>query len=116
MENHMIAVLASAIQRSSNWWANPQEFDPDRFLSPETHSIAAWQAFEKGPRNCIGQQLAMLEAKVVLVVIARYFDFEASLKIDGPSVEGWGGRAYQELKTTASPKDGLPMRVKLSAE
>ena len=85
----------------------------DRFLDPERHDNAAWQPFEKGPRNCIGQQLAFLETKVVAVLTLRYYDTEAVFKKHGLSIPGYGGRAYQELQLTAKPKDGIPMRVKM---
>ncbi|OMP88889.1 putative sterigmatocystin biosynthesis P450 monooxygenase stcS [Diplodia seriata] len=35
----------------------------------------AWRPFERGPRNCIGQELANLEARVILAVAARRYDF-----------------------------------------
>lgn len=37
--------------------------------------ISAWRAFERGPRNCIGQELANLEARVILAMVARRYDF-----------------------------------------
>lgn len=36
---------------------------------------SAWRPFERGPRNCIGQELANLEARVILAVAARRYDF-----------------------------------------
>lgn len=35
----------------------------------------AWRRFERGPRNFIGQELAMLEAKVVIALVSRHLDF-----------------------------------------
>ncbi|KAH8799811.1 cytochrome P450 [Xylogone sp. PMI_703] len=122
MDNHMIAILASSMARDPELWNSPdpsitvQDFYPDRWFSPKTYNLAAWQAFEKGPRNCIGQQLAIVEAKVIMLLTLRWFDFQAVFKEGGKGVteiKGWGGRAYQELKLTAKPKDGIPMRVKL---
>lgn len=37
--------------------------------------ISAWRAFERGPRNCIGQELANIEARVVLACVMRRYDF-----------------------------------------
>lgn len=37
--------------------------------------ISAWRAFERGPRNCIGQELANLEARVILACVMRRYDF-----------------------------------------
>lgn len=42
------------------------------------HSIpaAAWRPFERGPRNCIGQELANIEARVILASVVGTYDFE----------------------------------------
>ncbi len=99
------------MHRSTDFWSNPTEFDPDRFIDPETNASPAWQPFEKGPRGCIGQQLSLLEGRTVAVLVLRYFDFEAVFAKDAPSIPGWGGQVYQELRTTASPKSGMPMKA-----
>jgi len=72
--------------------------------------------FEKGKRDCVGQQMATLEVRVMAVLTVRYFDFEAVFADHGLSVPGWGGRAYQELNMSAKPKDGIPMRAYLIGE
>lgn len=54
------------------------DFVPERWLSADTaRSVpaGAWRAFERGPRNCIGQELANMEARVILALSARRFDF-----------------------------------------
>jgi cytochrome P450 len=104
------------MQRDETLWDNPNEFDPDRFSAPRKGSTEAWQPFSTGPRRCIGQQLSIIEAKVICVLTLRWFDFESAINPEGPSIPGWGGRAYQELKVTAKPKDGIPMTVKLRSQ
>lgn len=37
--------------------------------------ISAWRPFERGPRNCIGQELANIEARVILACTMRRYDF-----------------------------------------
>lgn len=37
--------------------------------------ISAWRPFERGPRSCIGQELANLEARVILACTVRRYDF-----------------------------------------
>lgn len=37
---------------------------------------SAWRPFERGPRNCIGQELANIEARVILALTVRRYDFE----------------------------------------
>lgn len=54
-------------------------FVPERWLQKGTEDggipAAAFRAFERGPRNCIGQELATIEARVVMALVTRHFDF-----------------------------------------
>lgn len=65
----------------------------------------AWRPFEKGPRACLGQSLALLQLKIILVLTLRTFDFE--------TVYEDGSFMYQVLDVTAKPSQGLPTRVSL---
>jgi cytochrome P450 len=111
----MLLILGGAIQRDPRYFSSPNTFDPDRFLRPDFHpdSKSAYMPFEKGPRDCIGQQLAILEMKITLVLTLRYFDFETCYKEDAVKVEGWGDEAYVMKPLSGKPKDFLPMRVTL---
>ena len=44
--------------------------------------------FEKGPRDCLGQQLAIFEMKLALVLTLRFFEFETMYAEDAVSVPG----------------------------
>lgn len=67
---------AIMIQRDPEVYGHSaHDFVPERWLNGETVPAGAWRPFERGPRNCIGQELAVLEAKVVLALVARKFDF-----------------------------------------
>jgi cytochrome P450 len=46
--------------------------------------ISAWRPFERGPRNCIGQELANVEARVILACVMRRYDF---IKVGAGEVE-----------------------------
>lgn len=49
--------------------------------------ISAWRPFERGPRNCIGQELANLEVRVILACVIRRYDFTkvgaGEIEVDG---------------------------------
>jgi cytochrome P450 len=36
----------------------------------------AWRPFERGPRNCIGQELVNIEARIILVLALSRYEFE----------------------------------------
>lgn len=57
------------------WWENPQNFDPERF-SPERLAERpryTYLPFGRGPRVCIGEHFAMMEAQLVLALIAQRY-------------------------------------------
>ena len=68
-------------------------------------------AFSKGPQNCLGQELAMIESVLALVFTVRFLDFELNYPPGAVDLPIWGGKAYQTQGATAKPKDGMPMRI-----
>lgn len=109
------------IHRSPDFWSRPDDFIPDRWLVQPGHEFyptkGAWRAFEFGPRHCIGQELALLEMKVVLVLSIRRFQFRMPYDEwdqlhprKGPRHVA-GERAYQAVQ--GGPSEGMPCRVEL---
>jgi cytochrome P450 len=69
-----------SIQRDPTVYGDSAEtWVPERWLQNEVEgeglAAGAWRPFERGPRGCIGQELAMLEARLVLVMAVRRYDF-----------------------------------------
>ncbi|CAF1193211.1 unnamed protein product [Rotaria sp. Silwood1] len=68
-----ICIDLYALHHSEEHWHEPYKFDPSRFNQrhPDIHL-----PFGSGPRSCIGQNFAMLEAKIMLAMIIKRFRFE----------------------------------------
>ncbi|KAL5203088.1 hypothetical protein ABZP36_014040 [Zizania latifolia] len=60
------------------WGANADEFDPSRFAEGKSYHLGAYLPFGIGPTICVGQNLAMVEAKVALAMILQRFAFVVS--------------------------------------
>ena len=74
-----------AMHRDPALWEDPLRFDPDRFLPERSKGRSRWQylPFGGGPRSCIGDHFAMLEATLALATIVRAAEIE-SLDVDFP--------------------------------
>src|SRR5690606_37515499 len=76
----LISIPTPALHRSPYYYSEPEKFIPDRYLNNNLFPNDRWrtepfifQAFHSGPRNCIGQNLALMEARLVLgLTILRY--------------------------------------------
>ncbi|CAG8777697.1 14426_t:CDS:2, partial [Racocetra fulgida] len=61
------------------WGKDAKQFDPKRFLNSEDGlrpNRFKFAAFHAGPRNCVGEQFATLEAVMLTILILKEFKFE----------------------------------------
>ncbi len=101
-----IVVSPWTIHRSPKIWDDPRTFDPRRFDLPAGDLPGghryAWFPFGAGPHACIGMQLALLEASVVLATIMQTYRLSTAL-------------TAIPLRAAISlhPVDSLPVRLHL---
>ena len=91
------------IHHDPRWWPEPERFDPERFTperSAERHKFA-YLPFGGGPRLCIGDNFAMLEAQLVLATIAQCYRLRL---VPGHPVE-------PKPVVMLCPSNGLPMMI-----
>lgn len=69
----MASVDIYAMHRDPALWDDPLTFDPDRFTPERSKGRNRWQylPFGGGPRSCVGDHFAMLEATLALATIVR---------------------------------------------
>jgi cytochrome P450 len=99
----MVAIAPWVLHRHRRLWAEPDAFDPDRFM-PERRSAIdrfAYLPFGAGPRICIGASFALQEAVTVLAAIVRAARLDLVGAHDVQPVQ----------RVTLRPQGGLPMRL-----
>ncbi|KAJ8131179.1 hypothetical protein O1611_g2446 [Lasiodiplodia mahajangana] len=88
-EGTLVEVQHWSANHSTDNWADPWDFKPERFLGSSKEALEAGnklealQAFNVGPRNCIGRNLAYAEMRIILARII--FDFD--LKMNDESAD-----------------------------
>lgn len=94
-----------AIHRHPDFWEEAERFDPERFQAEkkaEYHRFAYFP-FGGGPRQCIGNTFAMLEARLVLAMITSRYRVHLAP----------GAEVTPEPLVTLRIKHGLPMTLAL---
>ncbi|KAI1825848.1 cytochrome P450 [Xylaria intraflava] len=105
---------AFLIQRDPEVYGDTaNDFMPERWLqndnAPEIPP-SAWRPFERGPRSCIGQELANLEARLVVALIARRYDF-VKVGLGEPELDSAGRPVLDEKGCYKVVSEMYPVRM-----
>jgi len=89
--------------RRPDFWANPEAFDPDRFLPENCEGRPPFAYFPLGggPRVCIGSRLAEMQSLLVLAAALQRYSFHAVA----------GKRVEPAAMLSLRPKGGLWMTL-----
>ena len=103
-----IVINTYVLHRRADLWPRPLEFDYTRWMRDPTTGLKpklphpfAYLPFAAGPRNCIGQNFALLEAKIMLAMFVQRCNFEM---IPGQKI-------VPDMKITMRTKYGLWAKI-----
>jgi cytochrome P450 len=98
-----VLVSPWVVHRSPEVWQDPERFDPERFLGEKPSGVRRFAhiPFAAGPRQCIGNTFAQMEATIVLAMIARRYRLVRTTE----------GPIAPEPSVTLRPKGGVPVRL-----
>lgn len=98
----IIGICPYVLHRHPQYWENPEGFEPARFRADASASRPryAYLPFGGGPRTCIGNHFAMMEAQILLAMIVRDYRLELD-----PS-----HRVELDPLITLRPKHGIQVR------
>ena len=99
----LVTVNTYALQRDPRFFDDPERFDPERFARGWEERIPryAYLPFGGGPRVCIGNGFAMLEARLILATVAQ----RSRLSLEP------GQTVVPVQLVTLRPRDRIRMRV-----
>jgi cytochrome P450 len=100
-EDATLAPSQWTIHRSERFWDEPLTFRPERFAGESDRHRFAYFPFGGGPRRCIGQQFAMVEAKLILATLVGQFHLEL---LSEPEID-------LSVSITTRPLEPIEMRV-----
>jgi cytochrome P450 len=85
-------------------WARPEAFEPERFApgSSANRHRYAYFPFGGGARHCIGNQFAILEAQLIIAMMAQKYRLR---RAPGHPVEAYSAG-------TLRPRRGMLMRLR----
>ena len=99
-----VIMSLQGVHHREDLWPDPMKYDPGRFVGVDENEGFTFLPFIQGPRNCLGQYLAMLEARVVLGTLTQKYRF------DGSAFPGNGKKHTKAIPI--APANGMRFHVK----
>jgi cytochrome P450 len=98
-----VVISPYVLHRHPGFWSDPERFDPTRFTEAAStgHFPNAYLPFGAGPHQCIGNNFALLEARIILATLLQRFRVGL---VPGQPVEPKPG-------ITLRPRHGIVMTV-----
>jgi cytochrome P450 len=98
-----VAIAQWVVQRDLRWYEAPEEFRPERWEGDLQKRLPrfAYFPFGGGPRQCIGNMFALMEATLVLATVAQHFRLRMRT----------GAEIVPLASITLRPKNGVPVRL-----
>ena len=100
-----VIMIPYIAHRNEEYFPEPERFNPDRFdgVARNELPLCTYYPFSAGPRGCIGEAFARMEAMVIIAIIAQRFTFDLQA----------GDVVVPEPLLTLRPKNGLRVQVRL---
>lgn len=71
-----IVIIIYFLHQHPDYWENPQGFDPQRFLHEDPELKHIYCPFGMGPRSCLGNSFALMEAQLILATLVQRYRLE----------------------------------------
>ena len=94
----IVQITPYTMHHSPRWFESPEQFRPGRFLSSPSWPMYAYLPFGAGPRVCVGQNFAMMEACLVVATMLQHW-----------LPERLADRPVPDAKFSLRPTGGLQM-------
>ncbi|XP_011685890.1 PREDICTED: cytochrome P450 6a2-like [Wasmannia auropunctata] len=79
-----ILIPVKALHSDTQYWKNPEEYDPERFDRKNHIEKFTFLPFSEGPRICVGMRMAQLQIKAGLAILIKKYRLKLSPRTQLP--------------------------------